>query len=255
MILKCPECSTRFLVHDQRLMPAGRRVKCSRCKTIWFQKAPEKLLEEDLDLPPVDAIPESVKPIPEGSNLPVISEVKNISLIYVTGTALIALFVFFLFSFILKGPLVSLWEPMDRLYASVGMSEEVLGEAIALEDFKIAEQTGRTGRTFVQMDLFLRNKTSDEQDVPKLLVELYGAAAAGRERIAEFLYEPEFDILKAGQSTRVKQVFEVNRPGIETARITFTDKDDPKDALEAIPHPFLDDVSLEAPDDVQSQFE
>jgi predicted Zn finger-like uncharacterized protein len=40
MILTCPECTTRFMVPDDALRPAGRTVKCGKCSHRWFADPP-----------------------------------------------------------------------------------------------------------------------------------------------------------------------------------------------------------------------
>lgn len=51
MILTCENCGSRFLVDPKLLEPRGRRVRCARCKHIWFQ-APieEDVLSGDADM-------------------------------------------------------------------------------------------------------------------------------------------------------------------------------------------------------------
>ncbi len=48
MILTCPSCGSRFQIPDGALGTAGRKVKCSACKHVWFQ-APEAVAA---DAPP-----------------------------------------------------------------------------------------------------------------------------------------------------------------------------------------------------------
>ncbi|MEO0412546.1 MAG: zinc-ribbon domain-containing protein [Pseudomonadota bacterium] len=53
LILTCENCSSRFLVDPQLLQPRGRRVRCARCKFIWFQAPPEAdSLSGDADMRP-----------------------------------------------------------------------------------------------------------------------------------------------------------------------------------------------------------
>ena len=37
MIIKCPECASRFAVQDESIGITGRFVRCGRCLHIWFQ--------------------------------------------------------------------------------------------------------------------------------------------------------------------------------------------------------------------------
>ncbi|MEM6681436.1 MAG: DUF3426 domain-containing protein [Pseudomonadota bacterium] len=55
MIVTCENCSSRFVVDPQVLMPSGRRVRCARCKHIWFQTPqPSRADTAPGSLPPND---------------------------------------------------------------------------------------------------------------------------------------------------------------------------------------------------------
>ena len=99
MILTCEECHARYLVPVHSLSPNGRTVKCGNCGHTWFEDVPESddsgddaadmapdmgdnshesfadILRDTgdvhvLDDDDGDAIPEGVRPIPEGSSVP-----------------------------------------------------------------------------------------------------------------------------------------------------------------------------------------
>jgi predicted Zn finger-like uncharacterized protein len=40
MLIVCPHCATSYLVEAPALGPAGRKVRCARCKTQWFATLP-----------------------------------------------------------------------------------------------------------------------------------------------------------------------------------------------------------------------
>jgi len=42
MILTCPECSARYVVDPQALLPNGRTVRCAKCKYSWKEDAPDQ---------------------------------------------------------------------------------------------------------------------------------------------------------------------------------------------------------------------
>ncbi len=48
MLIVCPHCSTSYSVDQGSLGPAGRTVRCARCKSTWFAGGP-KAGEPDLD--------------------------------------------------------------------------------------------------------------------------------------------------------------------------------------------------------------
>lgn len=50
MIVTCENCTSRFVVDPQVLQPRGRRVRCARCKVIWFQAPPDADGAGDADL-------------------------------------------------------------------------------------------------------------------------------------------------------------------------------------------------------------
>lgn len=73
MILTCPQCATRYLLPAHTLGQEGRRVKCSECSEMWFQLPDSEELKAQ-STESFEEIPEGVKPLPEGANLPTVQE-------------------------------------------------------------------------------------------------------------------------------------------------------------------------------------
>jgi predicted Zn finger-like uncharacterized protein len=72
VILQCPACQARYLLPDQAIGATGRTVRCAKCAHSWFQAPSESAKAVD-DLKQVlDKINAKPKPIPPGSNLPVV---------------------------------------------------------------------------------------------------------------------------------------------------------------------------------------
>ncbi len=58
MILSCPACSTRFVLDPARIGAAGRRVRCARCRHVWFQEPPaDTPVDTPADTPMVPPVP------------------------------------------------------------------------------------------------------------------------------------------------------------------------------------------------------
>jgi predicted Zn finger-like uncharacterized protein len=45
MLLVCPNCATSYMLDEATIGPAGRTVRCARCKTSWFAGGPEAVPE------------------------------------------------------------------------------------------------------------------------------------------------------------------------------------------------------------------
>src|SRR5476651_1643277 len=48
MLIVCPSCSTSYLIDPASVGPAGRTVRCARCKMTWFAGGPKAAPEVTL---------------------------------------------------------------------------------------------------------------------------------------------------------------------------------------------------------------
>lgn len=218
MILKCPECNTRFIVNEALLEPHGRKVKCAKCTHVWFQE-PNRIDGEPApkvaDAPKIEEIPQSVRPIPEGSGLPVPTYDWNFSVM-----RFVSLFVAFVFigTALLIGfrdKIVPLWEPSAKIYDMIGMSVLTEGHGIAIEDVTVVESFSE-GKKRVTVSGFLRNTTDIDRHVPHLKVTL-----EGRGDKEEFVFRPSVTVLSLGQSSKFTYVHETEMQNGQSATIRF----------------------------------
>jgi len=47
LIVKCPNCKTKFIVNNDLIPANGKKVKCSKCKKIWKQEKKPELISEN----------------------------------------------------------------------------------------------------------------------------------------------------------------------------------------------------------------
>jgi predicted Zn finger-like uncharacterized protein len=47
MLIACPSCATSYMIDPGSLGPAGRMVRCARCKTAWFSAGPKPRADVD----------------------------------------------------------------------------------------------------------------------------------------------------------------------------------------------------------------
>ena len=109
MILQCPQCQARYLVPDGAIGASGRTVRCGKCQHNWFAAPTEESAKalDELDQM-LDQINVAPKPIPAGSNLPVVGKRKASILLklstLLTGTAAVALLLVWLAPGLVKLP-------------------------------------------------------------------------------------------------------------------------------------------------------
>lgn len=172
MILTCPKCTTRFVLSAFVLAPDGRKVKCSNCKETWFQLPdPEELRENFEDKP--DEIPESVRPIPKGSNVPAVKakdDEEDAQGRASIGGAVAAALVFVLVTGVLlfmNKAVVNAWPPSHVVYELLGVDVSLPGQGLVFD--KMQARAGAKGSTLISGSII--NLTSEDVRVPMIAAD------------------------------------------------------------------------------------
>jgi len=184
MIVTCESCQTRYLVPGHAISGEGRRVRCTNCDHEWFQE-PEVLPEESA--PPfvpeedLEPIPESVKPIPEGSDLPAIAEPppprppRDYRALagYAAAAGVFLLIAAALFA--LRGPVADAWPPAVKLYELAGIPMPVPGQGLILDRVSAVRAADETGGNMLNIEGVVVNLKNHDIDVPPLRIALRNA--------------------------------------------------------------------------------
>lgn len=75
MILTCPACAVRYVVKPNAFMAGPRQVKCAKCQHQWQATPPADFVPPPSDV--VQEIVQTIKPVPPGSNLPVVAKKRE----------------------------------------------------------------------------------------------------------------------------------------------------------------------------------
>ena len=131
MIIKCSECSTRYLVDPKTLGPTGRLVRCAKCGHSWHEWPPEQQsfpkLEAAAPEIPISEPIRAPRPIPKGSNLPAVA--PNRARSELMGWALLVAVVAMVITggVVFRGWISEAWPPSGKLYAMFGLDAEPHG--------------------------------------------------------------------------------------------------------------------------------
>jgi predicted Zn finger-like uncharacterized protein len=184
MILTCPQCATRYLLPAHMLAPEGRRVKCSSCAEVWFQLPDSE--EVASSGRPYDDIPEGVRPIPDGSNLPTISEEDTSgaggrprAIGYATAAAIFALVFAGLLSF---QPAIVKKAPFTKpFYAMLGHQAPLIGAGLTFEGIQAQAEPDSAGEK-ISITGKIVNATANEEQLPMIEAQMRNEAGDVMER-------------------------------------------------------------------------
>jgi predicted Zn finger-like uncharacterized protein len=195
MILNCENCDTRYLLSASQLGSEGRRVRCSHCGHEWYQDPPEdESFAAAMDA--VEPIPDSVKPVPEGSALPTLPEYGPADEVPGAGggagivgyaLAVAILLVALAGGFVFSSTVVKIWPASLAAYELLGVSPKLPGEGLVVDRVVAEVVTGERGLNILQIKGHAMNlKQGDPVTLPPLRVSI---RRAGGEVIDSWLIE------------------------------------------------------------------
>lgn len=166
MILTCENCHTRYLVPGDAIGADGREVRCAACHHQWFQE-PQGFYQYVEEIEP---IPESVRPVPEGSALPVIRVAGAPETGRNAGYMAAALVFLLVFTGLVaeRGKLVHAWLPSVRFYQALHIAPALPGQGLSLDQITAAVTPDAQGVNTLNLKGHIINPTNRAVKVPPL---------------------------------------------------------------------------------------
>ncbi len=148
MIITCEQCNARYLLASLLLGTSGRKVRCGVCGHEWFQDLVEEQYSrqsaDDATVADImqaasnaEPIPDSVRPMPEGSNVPAMRGAKA-ALVgnNITGAVMVAVVLCVLVAggiFTLRASAVQAWPPLMRAFDLARISVPIPGDGLIFD--------------------------------------------------------------------------------------------------------------------------
>lgn len=227
MILTCPNCNARFLINAAALRPSGREVRCGRCRHQWFATPPddepasapeEKAAPDRLPppLPPPQPAYDEPRPIPPGSNLPVIPKRRRpVGIIF--GWLLFVLVLIALGVLVAERERVMSAYPETRsVFGALGFEVPPIDEGLKITD-EACSRTTQEGLPVLICEGKVSNTSRHERRVPTLRGALRDAA--GRE-LQSWTFTVPDDALAPGESVAFRT--EVRQPAAAATELSIT---------------------------------
>lgn len=248
MILNCPNCAARYLLSSAAIGAEGRDVRCAKCHHQWFQppeasddandQMPEDLTQDAKEQENTsedrarqalhddeDDIPESVKPIPEGSNVPafakdVVRRAPPSLQARLTGyaTALTFFALVIAAGLFYRGTITNLWPPAALIYEMAGMPIILEGRDLVMESLSAQVIKNEEGVEILILKGRVINLTAQSVDVPPMRALLRSTNGDDGEG---WIIDPPVDSVEPGASFAFTSDYPNVPRGVGSVNLTF----------------------------------
>lgn len=228
MIISCPSCTTRYLVPDAAIGREGRRVRCAKCRHMWFAESefedvePADLATGDDEIIRREAADELKGEEPKKAggdtngegikhNLPALLREPTPTLIYgwiglgIFVVALAAALVFF------KESISAAWPPASQLYEFFGDDNNRNSSSRSLHpsEFVTKEREAELLDRGTRFDLRLRGKLTnlgtDSVSLPRIRGSL---SDANSREIHSWTFRLKEDRIGPGETLEFEELIE-----------------------------------------------
>ncbi len=171
MILTCPKCSTRYMVASHAIGETGRKVRCIKCSNTWFQEA-QRVDKAKLEEENITPIPESIKPVPEGSSVPAIKKESNNGEIkgYLAAASIFAIICASVIFF--SDNIVKIYPSSSLLYKTISIDAPYPGENLVFEHIETQVENDKNGKPLLAAQGKIINLSSNERKIPTIKATL-----------------------------------------------------------------------------------
>lgn len=191
MQIACPDCSARFLVKPSAIGENGRRVKCTKCGSVWFQEPLEYHKKPAADV--IQEAPENVEPIPQGGNLPTLHKTPSPLWHKLAFAASLLLLCFtaswrYGHNILHSAPWLSFYYNMMGVYSS---------EGVGVTDIKIQQIKGDDKKIKLVVYGKLVNQSEDSQRLPAVRISIFNQ---NEKRLANIMLKSDNSVLQPGET-------------------------------------------------------
>jgi predicted Zn finger-like uncharacterized protein len=226
MILTCDNCHARYIVPAHAIGSGGRRVRCAHCRHEWVQPEDEddgSGVDFSSVLADVEPIPESVRPMAEGSSVPSLMtdpHPADTTAARIAGYAAAACVILALLAATipLRSNIVSLWPPAAGFYALLHLETPMPGRGLVFDHVQAKSGVSAEGVRIIRLDGRIINLRSVPVKVPAIGASL--KLADGKE-LDRWIVPRTEEVLKAQGDMTFSTSYPLPKGAVKDATVGF----------------------------------